>query len=398
MTKERRDDGRCEERRRMRALGAFIGACSALALVAGCPDAIPNFGGSTGAGATSGTGATGASTGGPSGSTGAGASTGSSTSGSGSASSSGGGCSSATCPGACVLGRCLETVYDGGAALEGLAVDSERIYFADQSDGGVGACPIAGCGNNPPTYYGRAPAWDVAVDATNVYWRDATGVYSNAIATPGATPTQLAAGSFLGHLVGAIPTGIAVDATNVYWLADDGSGSLAVLSCAKAGCGGNPTTLCSPGGGHATLAIDAQHVYFGDYDTGEMWQCPIDGGAFKSLPAGIQFIGIALQGPNLYWGNQDGTLQTCPTASCTTDATVTAGNNFIGPLAVDDQAAYFVDYPSHAGTGNLKKCALAGCDGGATMLAPNEYIEALVVDATSAYFDVGGRLFKVTPK
>lgn len=125
-------------------------------------------------------------------------------------------------------GTLWSSPLDGGAAVQMgsnlgspgfLKLDAQRVYWA--SGNGVGACPLAGCGigdANIVTFGGTGPAaFDVAVDANNVYWTEFVPngrILSCPLTGCGMNPTVL-------FQNGSKPANITVDAVAIYWTAQD---------------------------------------------------------------------------------------------------------------------------------------------------------------------------------
>jgi len=93
---------------------------------------------------------------------------------------------------------------------------------------------------------------------------------------------------------------IAVDATTVYWTGRDGTtGTLMKVPVG----GGTATTLATGPSPFNALAIDATTVYFASAD---ILSVPIVGGAPTTLVAGYPAGGLAVDATSVYWTYQIG--------------------------------------------------------------------------------------------
>lgn len=140
------------------------------------------------------------------------------------------------------------TLAAASSAAEGLAVDSNYAYWADQGTGSILRVPLGG-GQVATLASGQASPWRLAVTPSEVVWTNAgDGGSVVAVSLDGGPPTTLAAG---------VPSmgGIAVDSTNVYW-----SPLLSLLKVPLAG--GAVTTLST--GNYEGVAVDSVSAYFRD--------------------------------------------------------------------------------------------------------------------------------------
>jgi hypothetical protein len=183
------------------------------------------------------------------------------------------------------------TQLAGGQEMaDSIAVDANYVYWANEGFAGVGGaimrCAVGGCNGNPTVLAAnQAYAWGMISDANNLYyWVQApsnfNGQYINNVmqlSKNGGAPLQLAVGNDVFNL--------AVDATNVYWTnavtysgTTQGLGS--VVKCAIGGCGGTPTVLASGQSSPTTLAVTDGNAYWigpNDATTRSVMRCPTSG-------------------------------------------------------------------------------------------------------------------------
>jgi hypothetical protein len=190
-------------------------------------------------------------------------------------------------------------------ALSAIAVDANNLYFMTYgSSGMVMKVPIGGGTAAPIATWNVAmmsatPPFNIAVDATNVYWTDqgTSPTTGRVMKTPilGGPLTALASGQLL-------PQSIAVDGTNVYWVnmgTSPGFNDGSVMKVPISGAG-MPTTLASGQKGLLGIAVDTKNVYFGGADVGGV---PIAGGATTTYATGASAYGMAVDDVCVYWSS-----------------------------------------------------------------------------------------------
>jgi hypothetical protein len=143
-----------------------------------------------------------------------------------------------------------------------LAVDASNVYWVSYEDPkGVQQVPVGG-GTPTTLATWEAGAWAIAVDAGYVYWGDQLDGQVKRVPIGGGPVTTLA--QLTMHAFS-----VAVDATNLYWAGDD-----KVMQMPKGG--GQPIILAAPAGGApAALAVDSSYVYWVDGALANVVRIPI---------------------------------------------------------------------------------------------------------------------------
>jgi hypothetical protein len=143
------------------------------------------------------------------------------------------------------------------------------IYFVGPrkvegyTDGGVAACPLAGC-DGGPTALAASPGTSLVVNATTAYWVQGNEIVSCAVAGCNGAPSTFVSLSDSENEVG----GLSLDESKLYFAVNDmsGAGFREVLSCSLDGCAGGPKPLFAEqyysGPDSLQTAVDATRVYF----------------------------------------------------------------------------------------------------------------------------------------
>jgi predicted secreted protein len=265
----------------------------------------------------------------------------------------------------------------GETACNGTCVN---LLTSNANCGGCGLACSVGCNAGQclvTLASGRTHPLHLAVDSTNVYFTDETGVWS----------VPIAGGSV--SLVAPNPDAesIAQAGSYVYFItASD------VFQAAKTGVG-SPSMIAEAGGGG--VATDTNNLYWGDYMGGAIYSIPLAGGS-KALLSSAGEVATAASG--VYWtGNA---IMYAPFGS-TMPTTFPSGQGAYG-IAVDATTIYW----SNQGTlsdsyadGSVASMSISGED--PITLAPMQVEpQDVVVDATSLYWvtDYGGTVMRLTPK
>jgi hypothetical protein len=153
------------------------------------------------------------------------------------------------------------------------------------------------------------PYFFVSIDATTVYSVANGAVVSCAKAGCGGTPTNLTSG-----ISNLNARNVTIDATSIYF--QDGGGNR-LLRCPKTGCAGAPTVLVAfaAGSGMVTddMVVGATAIYWGLPFYGELSMCPLTG-----CPAPVQLANsgavwlLGVDATNVYTAGGNETVYRIP--------------------------------------------------------------------------------------
>jgi hypothetical protein len=235
-----------------------------------------------------------------------------------------------------------------------IAVDATSVYWtSDAFSPGPGTgtiMKVSRDGGTPVTLAsGQSLPFEIAVDTTSVYWTTNNDGTVMKVPLAGGTPVTLASGQ-------NVPNAIAVDATSVYW-ASFVDGTVMKVPLA----GGTPVTLASGQAAPFEITVDATSVYWTNQghgllsgSAGSVMEVPLSGGTPISLASG-QPSGIAVDATSLYWANGDGTVKKAPLHGGAT-VTLASGQNQPMFIAVDATSVYWTNQGDGTpGTGAVMK-------------------------------------------
>jgi hypothetical protein len=272
-------------------------------------------------------------------------------------------------------GGAAKSLAMGQTKARGVALNGDTLYWANGDfmaddagyNGGIWQCTLPSCGTKTllapgdfaayPTFHGAAVFFS-ATNASEVRKAPASGGPSILL----ATPTQ--------------PFALAVDDMHVYYTSQQPVLQRAKIDGSGAGTTGETVGMTGDQVGFVTL--DTQRVYWAYSDAdgkGHVLSAakaaPAAGTiAYGNVSENVFAVGVAVDATNVYWSTAgagvgampaaDGKVFTCPIAGCggKPPTVLATGNISAGPMAVDDQAVYWVEFGSSVfPTGRVRKVA-----------------------------------------
>ncbi len=282
------------------------------------------------------------------------------------------------------------TAYD-------LRVDATNVYASTETS--IVKVPIAG--GAPVTLASVSQDGSIsglAVSSDSVYW-------SESAPTDGGSDVLILSVPIAGGAVATIATAsgfasaLATDATSLYW-----SGSAAAGSCPAPPCstlssaplaGGTTLLLNSNAGNPTYLAFDDSNVYWSTSD-GRLLKEPKNGGTVTTLADfSTSIVGLGLQGSTLYWGTSGGDVYITPSGGGTSKP-IEIGLSSMQTSVVAADGVYWVGI-TYSTSNQYGAVARTPLDGGSTQtLWTLQSYDAysMAVDSTSIYVStyMGGLL------
>lgn len=307
----------------------------------------------------------------------------------------------------CTKGLCApETLITGLNNPNGIVTDGTNFYAIELGDfdlsntnGRIFQCPVAGCMNNKPGVMStnQDDPSAIAMDGNNVYWATAGDITD----TNGTIMTCPLAGCgknnanlrLLAHA--GFPHGLAVDAQNVWFPDFAGSfmGNGYIQSCAISGCNDSPTALTGasrPG----VIAVDSTNAWFATNTMiPHINKNPLgtmNSTTMLDTTQGAHYASIAIDANNIYYADDsNGAVRSCTKAGCSNNSVLIA-SNLNGPsgVAIDKKGLYWSEMGTGNQDGTVAFCSLPPClNGTQTFLAKGlDYASALALDAQYVYW------------
>ena len=285
-----------------------------------------------------------------------------------------GGCG-ATCAAtqACCSGSCQSfgaTLFSSDYAWD-VAVDATSIYWTNDGGGSTGTVLKRALGSSVTVTLasGQNAPQAIVVDGTSVYWLNSSGPPMT-VPLGGGTPHAVATSSAIPY-----PRGLAVDAGYVYWTGDDGGVTFDAIVQRVSKCGGAPATIATEPGtaGTADIVTDGAFAYYVLWQAGNnstaLRKVAASGGTPTTLAQGnAEQRGLALGSSVLYWKDCIISPLSCviyalPVTGGTPRPVATDNTDWQSRLAVDDTYVYWTDWDPRNpdggyGPGTVNKAAV----------------------------------------
>lgn len=294
----------------------------------------------------------------------------------------------------------ISVLAAGQNEIEGLALDDTSIYWSNYDHvaqkGQIRRIAKAGGAVGVIANIAKFAPWDIAVDATRVYWSTRTSTSLNGFSYPEIKIYSApkaggpSAKTELASVFDAVATGLALDDTRVYWsttrdvilstLKDNTEGPTTVLAAnpkfqllrrniavdadhvywmegavdilSMPKSGGMPTALATQPPDAFYFAMDAMRIYWGDTDLGHISSIPRGGGAPKILVSGEdRVIGVAVNSSCVYWMSSnlmDLRVRAAPKSggAAITIATLQQSTKYV--VVADETHVYWEDRATHS--------------------------------------------------
>jgi sugar lactone lactonase YvrE len=187
------------------------------------------------------------------------------------------------------------TFITGASTPIGLAVDGQHIYWVNQTTGTIGRANLDGTRVNQSFITPGGHPRAVAVNDQHIYWTTNLGHTIGRADLDGTDVEQ----SFI--TMSGNPSSIVVDGQSVFWTdALDGGIDRAPID------GSGTPQLFTPDGGADGLAIDATHIYWGDFPNPQIGRARLDDPTHPD-PAFItgseRVEGLAVDAQHIYWAH-----------------------------------------------------------------------------------------------
>jgi hypothetical protein len=199
----------------------------------------------------------------------------------------------------------------GGDWTGPLAVGATNLYCVGPGEGArVAKMPLDG--SSWPAFFTGGnwfEIYDLAVDASNVYWSSCykdSYIFTAPVAGK-ADPFQVGWGQ------GSVcPSNLVLDGANLYWLGasvpTNGTAEVGLMKISKTDDRAEPVLLTKWAKGWGRFAVGSAAIYWADPDRGSLMAVPIDGGASPSaVVTGLDSPrDVAVDGNRVYWTSYEG--------------------------------------------------------------------------------------------
>lgn len=187
-------------------------------------------------------------------------------------------------------GTNVDQSFITGATPCGVAVDGAHIYWGTGSGNTIGRANLDGTGANQGFITSAGYTCAVAVDGAHVYWISNNDIGRANLDGTGPDPTFIAA---------SLPCGVAVDGAHVYWTINGATIGRANLN----GTSPDPnfiTGVSSP----CNPTVDSAHIYWSNGTT--MGRANLDGSSPNTSFLPVSACGLAVDAVHIFWGEYDG--------------------------------------------------------------------------------------------
>lgn len=233
----------------------------------------------------------------------------------------------------CTAGWCQQVIASNQDWAWDIALDASYVYWTDSADNGsIMKVPLGG--GTPTTLAtttlisGHSDPMGIALDSSNVYWVDAYGGAVAKVPIGGGSQTLIATGL-------TSPWNLSLQGGSLYWTELTNPANVAKVSTG----GGTVTTLVSNLNAPFGIVTDSTSAYFAGGTF--VAKVPLGGGTVTTLATGGQPYRLAINSTDLFWSDPPaGTILSVPIGG---GSTTTVGSSLTHPLelALDASNIYW---------------------------------------------------------